>query len=132
LTAEQILSRLKDLAPDVAFSVVSEPLPDYVWDGDGPDPIEDGLMPHEVVVSARAVENAALIEDDKACYGHYLKEGESPGDVGGYLPQMLKDAASYLLKRLTDGRLKGQVRAVIEFLRVEMRERWEEEQRGKK
>lgn len=41
---EAIFTELKKIAPSIAFSVRREEDSNYRWDGDGPDPAEEGYV----------------------------------------------------------------------------------------
>lgn len=126
----EYMDSLKRVAPAIAFSVSREIDENFQWDGDGPDPIEEGFYPCDVTVSARAVVNG---ENFKGCAylgGSYFKHGESCGEVGGYLPQMLEEAAQDLEKQCA---AVGAVDTVIQaqnasnFLCRLMRDRYDDQ-----
>ena len=55
ISPQAIFRKLKEIAPDIAFAVEWEEDPGFVWDGDGPDPRDEGYIPHDVRVSAKTI-----------------------------------------------------------------------------
>lgn len=55
------MDKLKQLAPNVAFSVSRDIDTDEVWDGDGPDPRENGYDAYEIEVDDAALR---LLQDE--------------------------------------------------------------------
>jgi len=128
---KDIYAKLKKLAPSVAFSTSREPDLDCVWDGDGPDPRDDGFDPYIVVVTARTVHSGEILEEYEYLSGSYFKGDEPIGDVHGYLPQMLKEATNELMLKkelLPRDGVYRQLELVHDYLTKLMRERWEEQQ----
>lgn len=101
-TPEAIFAELRRIAPNIAFSVNWEGDPYHSWDGDGPDPREEGYEPHNVDVIAHAIVNGEDIEGRNNLGGVYDKPDERDPDIHGYLPQMLEEAAKELLTQLRD------------------------------
>ena len=95
--ASVIFAELQRLAPSVAFEVTAERDIHYVWDGDGPDPEDGDFFAHVVDFTAITVIDGDLYQGQVSLGGHYMKEGDEPGEVGGYLVQKLKDAVDDLL-----------------------------------
>jgi len=90
---------LAKAAPHIAFSVSYVEDPNFVWDGDGPDPREEGYAPYDVTVTAHTIINGVSFEGNNYLGGTYEKWGprghgpENPEpDIGGYLPQMIDEA----------------------------------------
>jgi hypothetical protein len=121
-----ILEDLKKLAPSVSFSVEHTHDPNFRWNGDGPDPEDEGFQAYDVDVYARAMDGET-IEGRASLGGTYEKEGEFDSDIGGYLPQMLEEAARELMKQAS-GDAQKQLNDAIPFLKRIMRERWEKQQ----
>ena len=46
------IRKLKEIAPNIAFTVGWEEDKHHVWDYEGPDPREEGFIPYDVDVSA--------------------------------------------------------------------------------
>jgi hypothetical protein len=97
---------LAKAAPHIAFSVSYVEDPNFVWDGDGPDPKEDGYAPYDVTVTVHTIINGVKFEGDNYLGGTYEKWGsqgpEDPEpDIGGYLPQMIEEALDDLKDRAT-------------------------------
>lgn len=86
--------------PDVAFRVERDLDETFVWDGDGPDPVEDGYYPYDVTVTAFTIRNGEVIEGTSTLGGSYYGYDEEIGEVHGYLPQMVDEALAELDKEL--------------------------------
>jgi len=114
-TPASIFSRLKKVAPNIAFSVAYTEDPNYRWDGDGPDPAEEGYVAYDVDVYARAIEDGEIVEGQASMGGTYEIPGEFDPDIGGYLPQMLAEAIDEL-KSEVRGPLREQAFAADKFL----------------
>lgn len=96
-TIEEYNERL----PYHAVEVVWEPDTNFQWDGDGPDPIGDGLYPHEVTVSVSTIRKGKLITGEAYLGGCYSElSGPHCSDIHGYLPQLLQEAHDELLSQL--------------------------------
>lgn len=135
-TPEAIFAELKKIAPNIVFSVRREEDPNYRWDGDGPDPAEEGYVAYDVDVTARAIVNGEDIEGRNSLGGTYNKPDEFDQDISGYLPQMLEEAAKELLMQLRDvvgleEPIDRQAMAAGKYLREVMRLRYEEQRRGR-
>lgn len=125
-----LLLTLKKVAPNIAFSVSKTPDPDFVWDGDGPDPINDYLYPHDVDFKASVLLHGEIIDGTSCLGGCYYREDEPVGDVNGYLAQKLDDA----LDDLPDLHLEDageDVKAAKAYLKEYMQDRWQKQQKGK-
>lgn len=120
MTADQIKAKLKEIAPNVAFTVELTPDPNYRWDGDGPDPYDNGFTPNDVDVKATMIVKGEPVSGSSSMGGHYTND-KPDSDLGGYLPQMLKEAADELAKELPGN---PDLAAVSVFLTQEMRERY--------
>lgn len=124
----EIFQELKALAPGVAFSVETEPDPNYVWDGSKEtDPADDGMMAVTVDIVATTIIDGAMVEGFAHLMGHYVGD-EDDSDLGGYLPQKLHEAAVDL--RVTIGEkhlVADQLFRVISFLKRELKERYDEQ-----
>lgn len=125
MTADEIYAKLREIAPSIAFSASREHDHDEIWDGDGPDPAEDGYTPYVVEVNANVIINGEFIESAAYLGGSYYQYDEPLDDVHGYLPQMLEEAATELYDEINIGDLKVQLSGVITFLKNEMRERYD-------
>lgn len=110
-----IFAALRRIAPNIAFSVEHTEDPNYRWDGDGPDPAEDGYVAYDVDVFARAIEGGEIVEGQDSLGGVYEIPGEFDPDIGGYLPQMLAGAIDEL-KSEVRGPLREQALAADKFM----------------
>lgn len=96
-----IIEQLKTTRPEVVVKVTWEEDHDYEWDGDGPDPIDDGYYPHIVVVVAYTIRNGEIFEGCDSLGGCYSKDhGVSEPDINGYLDGLVSDAVAKLDKQL--------------------------------
>lgn len=122
-------SALVNLAPSIVFSATKTEDHSYVWDGDGPDPIEQGFSPYTVCVSAETIWRGVRVSGSAYLGGCYYADDEEVGDVNGYLNSMLEEAATNLLRRLAKEpgtqNLVAQLDATIEWLTVKRREEYE-------
>jgi hypothetical protein len=125
MTAKEIFAKLKTIAPNVAFAVGTTPDPSFQWDGDGPDPQDNGYEPVDVDVTATAIVDGEMLTGTDNMGGHYVNDDEPDDELGGYLPQMLRDAAEDLRTSLArNSPLKAELVAVEDFLKTEMRDRY--------
>jgi hypothetical protein len=124
-----LYAELARLAPSVAFEAARTLDPLYQWDGDGPDPADDGFEPYDVDVTATAVVAGRKVAGTSSLGGSYHRPGEPLDDAHGYLPQMLLEAAEGLLDEYLDPSQTGTVRvhldAALAFLKREMTARHE-------
>jgi hypothetical protein len=127
MSADEIYAELRKLAPAVAFEAKVTLDPDFVWDGDGPEP--DDMLACDVDISARAIVGGVMLEGSASMGGHYVyDEDDEPGDLNGYLPQMLREAAGALLRQLpSTNPIRLELVVVDEFLKTEMRRRYDEQ-----
>lgn len=88
----EIYETLAKVAPSIAFSASREHDPNFVWDGDGPDPEEEGFIPCDVDVCAQTICGGLLFEGHAYLGGSYFKSGERVDDCHGYLLQMMEEA----------------------------------------
>ncbi len=97
-----IMSGLRRIAPDITIDTVWSEDPYFIWDGEGPDPVNKGYVPHNVVVRAevQTVDGETLSGDD-GLGGVYERPGVEPGDVHGHFYDMLGVALSELYIALT-------------------------------
>lgn len=95
--ADVVFAELKRRAPLVALEVFAERDIHYVWDGEGPDPEDGKFFAHVVDFTATTVIDGDLYKGEVSLGGHYMNEGDDPGEVGGYLVQKLMDAINELL-----------------------------------
>lgn len=123
-----IFKKLKQIAPNIAFSVSHTADPYHSWDGEGPDPRDEGFSPYDVEVTARAIVYGEEVQGQDTLGGSYDKPGEFDPDLYGYLPQMLREAVDDLAKqRLVVGSLLKQAHAASKYLKEVMRKRYEEQ-----
>ena len=95
-TKAKLLADLRESRPDVAVSVSWDVDSYFHWDGDGPDPAEEGYLPHDVTVTATAIRDGKLAEGHSYLGGSYSEPGEYCPEIHGYFPQMLEEALQEL------------------------------------
>ncbi len=96
-----IYALLSTETPDIAFSVSRQLDPSFRWDGDGPDPEDDGYRAYDVEVAATVIVNGAFVEGIACLGGSYFQSGEPNGNIHGYLLQMMDDALAELIANLS-------------------------------
>lgn len=133
---EPFASRLRELAPSVSFTVSREIDLHDRWDGDGPDPRDDGFDAYDVDVTASAIVGGELIEGSASLGSSYFRPDEPTGELHGYLPQMLDEAAEELQQVLA---WKGdplahaaELNGARAWLKAEMHRRYEEHMNERK
>lgn len=112
----KILAGLKKVAPNIAITTEWEEDPNFVWDGDGPDPAEDGYVAYDVDVFARAIVDGETIEGRGSLGGTYARPGEQDPDVSGYFAQMVEEALGELADQ-TSGAIKKQATDAKRFMK---------------
>jgi len=126
MTARDIYQELRRLAPSVWFNATHTPDPYFSWDGDGPDPREEGYDPCTVVITAATIRIGGITQGESSLSGYYTKPGKSTDDLDGYLPQMLDEATVELQNRIPESSpIYSELKAVGAFLAQEMRDRYE-------
>lgn len=125
MTDDEVLKKLKKIAPNVCFTIDRGIDLFFEWDGNGQDPKEYGYDPYTIVVFAMAIVNGEqLIGRDSLC-GCYYKPEEPIGDIHGYLNQMLVDAAKELKMYITDDNIMQQLDNAIAMIKQEMHEQYQ-------
>jgi len=122
-------AKLKDLAPGVAFSVEWSPDPHSLWDPQWGD--QEEFEAFDVDVFARTIEAGEIIERFSSLGECWEIPDKKDPEIGGYLPQMLQEAAKELLDVAGSHEISEQLGAVVQFLKQLMQERWETQQVGK-
>lgn len=132
MTATEILAKLKQLAPNIAITTATTPDPHFEWDGDGPDPQDEGYEPCDVDVTATAILDGELVEGEASMGGHYVSDDDPDPDFGGYLPQMIEESLQDLAEAMTDKQASGmtyaigiQIESAITFIKAEMKDRYD-------
>jgi len=99
-SGREMIAELKITRPDVVIEVTRERDEYFRWDGDGPDPEEEGFEAYDVDVTARCIRNGEMVEGRDSLGGSYYKPDEALGEVHGYLPQMIDEALEELNKTI--------------------------------
>ena len=97
---QDCIEALRLKRPDVAITVTRTLDEFCTWDGDGPDPVEEGFNPYDVDVVASTIHQGELIEGRASLGSSYDQEDEPTGDIHGYLPQMVDKAVEEMDKSL--------------------------------
>lgn len=118
---------LAKLAPNIHFEVKWEYDPNFRWDGDGPDPEEEGYLPHDVNVWATVIDNGDELSGESHLGGSYKQPDEKDEDIHGYLPQMLDEALAYLEQEINGRSLKSQARKARDYIHKILKDRYEYE-----
>jgi len=97
LNHNEIIIQLARVAPAIHIATAWEEDPNFIWDGDGPDPAADGYYPHDVTVTAMKIEQGERLETVAYLSGSYSEFGGAHcPDIHGYFPQMVEEALSEL------------------------------------
>jgi hypothetical protein len=94
------IARLRKQFPNLAIEVTREADVNFIWDGEGPDPAEEGYLPYDVKVAARVIHAGRIVEGVQYLGGSYFEYDEPTGEIHGYLPQMIDEALDKLRKEL--------------------------------
>lgn len=121
-----ILELLRKIAPNIVFSVLWTPDDDFEWNGDGPDPAENGLYAYDVDFSAKTIVDGNFVTGRSSLGGCYSKPGEFDPDVHGYLVQNLLEASEELAVELNkthhvDPKINDQLVVVICVLKAKLK-----------
>lgn len=102
MNTNEILKKMKELAPNVAFDLNHEIDDLYVWDGDpNQNPETDDFVPHEITITAKTIHQGVLIQGEAVSTGHYAKYGQEP-NIDDLLPQLLQDALDELIEQFSE------------------------------
>lgn len=116
----RIVRKLDEIAPDVGIVTKWEEDPSYRWDGEGPDPREEGYVPHDVWVIAEAWDRGRKFQGQDVLGGVYEKPGSRDPMIHGYFYQMLDQALGKLAAKDLPRRLRLQVAAARRYVWDEM------------
>lgn len=115
--AEKIVRTLRQLAPSVGYDVSWEEDESFVWDGEGPNPMTEGYVAHNVYVIIQVIMEGHLYRLTETLGGVYDKPGEEDPEIHGYLPQMLEEVTARMMKREMPSPLLAQLRAAHQYLK---------------
>lgn len=111
---------LKLAAPSINISASKEIDHSFRWDGDGPDPVTEGLYPHDVTVTARAIVGGEMVEGNAYLGGcYYESDAKGVDDIQGYLNQMVDEALCVLDGLQGLPHLFDEIKAAKAFLKTE-------------
>lgn len=91
--------------PDIVITVEREVDSLFEWDGDGPDPTEDGFIAYDVDVRATTIYDGEFIMGSTSLGGSYYRYEDPIGDVHGYLDQMIDEAIKEMDRKLAIAKL---------------------------
>lgn len=112
-----LIERLSHIAPSIAISTHWEVDRYFRWDGDGPDPAEEGYFPYDVDVVVRTIVKGKVVEGTDNLGGVYSKPDDKDPDVHGYFSDLLEDALVEL-KGFLSGDRKREVEAAIKEVKA--------------
>ena len=118
---EAIFDRLRQLAPRVVFSIGWEVDQFEQWDGEGPDPKDEGMEAYVATVYAKTIVQGKLIEGSKALSSVYDFPDKKDRDIHGYLPQMLDEAAEDLGEEVVSADIPAEQADVLDAQLVQVR-----------
>lgn len=123
--------KLKELAPNVVFSLSWSPDHDGRWDKTWGDQNDFECLNADF--SAKAIVGGVEVEGNAYLGECWEKYGERDPEVGGYLPQKLQEAANELFKLVPEDAeaLRKELFAVDRYLKEIMQQRWEDQQMSK-
>lgn len=123
-----VLVALAEIAPSIHFGVHVEPDSDSVWDVVG-DLDPDDFKAWQYDVSATVIAGGEFVEGHAYMGGSWEKFGDNPRevnpDIGGYLLQMLEEAATELRSVVGPGlgdlgEVGRQLSAALAYLKAQM------------
>ena len=88
--------KLKIEFPEIYIYVLWEYDEEYEWDGDGPDPQDEGYLPHNVTVCAEKIVNGERLTGFAYLGGCYKLPDEENEEVDGYFEELAREAISNL------------------------------------
>lgn len=126
-----IFRNLALVAPSISFEVNRTEDPYFVWDGDGPDPREEGYIPYDYDVYARAIIGGKLFEGRQSLGGSYGSPDDEDGDrdIHGYLPQMIDEALDELSEEVGRKPIRKEIKAAQKYMEGIMEKRYGRESR---
>lgn len=125
-THDQFMAKLKKVAPSIAVKTTWTPDNYFSWDGDGPDPTEEGYQAYDVDVWAKAIVDGEIVEGQGSIGGSYSKPGEHDPDVHGYFLDLLQKALADLYEQTQSGELDRQINEAKDLIERAARIRYDE------
>lgn len=93
---QDLIQALKLSRPDIAISVTRSRDESFRWDGDGPDPEDEGYVAYDIDVTAITIRSGEILEGRDSLGGSYWSPDDPIGEVGGYLQDMVETAVEEL------------------------------------
>ena len=91
--------KLKAEFPEIYIYTVWQHDPFYEWDGEGPDPQDEGYLPHSVTVCAEKILNGEKLIGFAYLGGCYKREDEENEDIDGYFEDLAREAITNLSQK---------------------------------
>jgi len=96
-TKADILDKVRKEDSGIHIGIEWQQDPNFVWDGDGPDPANDGIVAHDVTVTACKIIAGEMYEGSANLGGSYSPYGGPHCPlIHGYLAQMVEEAVTEL------------------------------------
>jgi len=87
------IESLKKSNPEIVITVEWELDEYFEWDGDGPDPQDEGFSSYTVIVRAYRIAKGELETGAATLGGCYSKDaGKDDPEISGYLDQLIEDS----------------------------------------
>jgi len=121
---DKIKKKLAEVAPSIHFRIEWEVDPYYKWDGDSPDPRNNGQFPHDVTIFATAIVNGEIVVGQDCLGGCYEAPGKTCPDVHGYFLSMLSNAINDLREKVHDRRIIFEITQVQKLIEEKANRSW--------
>lgn len=120
----RVFETLRELAPNVAILVEWRHDPNYQWDGDGSDPVDDGYEPYTVTVWSNAIVDGRNAQGESHLTGFYAIPGEFDQNIGGYMMQLVDKSLDDLYQQASNNKtVREQVVAAKKYISEKMSKR---------
>jgi hypothetical protein len=127
-----LLVKCGKVAPSIAIAVSYELDRYFQWDGDGPDPSEEGYNPYDVTVKASTIANGEELHGEAHLGGTYEKSvSEADPEINGYLNQMVDEALDELAKQPVSKNIIVQIKKAQTCLQREREHSYRKQMAGK-
>lgn len=88
--------KLKTEFPEIYIFTLWQHDPFYEWNGDGPNPQDEGCLPHNITVCAVKISNGEKLTGFAYLGGCYKLPDEENEEVDGYFEALAREAISNL------------------------------------
>src|ERR1700678_3158363 len=103
MTPKQVLSHIAEIAPMIGITVNRTEDPYFEWDGEGPDPRDEGYHCYTVDVMATTIIGGKAIHGANSIAGVYEMPNKHDPDINGYFLDMLIAALMNLKNNIEGG-----------------------------